>query len=188
MPANYTALTAAWNGTPLPYLPAGVSGTALASGMTAPQKLAAMQGWTVAGPMQDVTVAQVVGYLAIAGKLTALKAYAATASPTAGTNAAGVTAANDLMTLLGLGGATPIQMSQPSIAAGVEALLAALVADTANSGIAASDQTALLALAQGAAVPWWKATVAAGGAGLSGLTEMDLTAAGLATSADFQGA
>lgn len=44
--AYYDALIAAWNATGKP---AGVSGTDLAAGMTAQQKLDAINGWTVAG-------------------------------------------------------------------------------------------------------------------------------------------
>lgn len=47
MAADYTALKTAWGTTGLP---SGVTGTALASGMTPQQKLAAINGWTVAGP------------------------------------------------------------------------------------------------------------------------------------------
>jgi hypothetical protein len=188
MPANYATLQAAWNAAMASgYLPSGVSGTAITTAMTAQQKLAAIEGWTVAGPVQDVTVAQVVGYLAIAGKLTALQSYAA--SPPSGAAASGVAAAKDFMTLLALGGSTPIAMSEAQIAAGVETLLAALVADSTNSGIAASDQTALLALAQGAPQRWDRTPVAQGGAGLPGtLCATDLILAGLATTATFPGA
>jgi hypothetical protein len=100
-------------------------------------------------------------------------------------NAAGVNAALDLMEIVGNPQAT-IAMSQPAIAAGVAALLAALVADTANSGIAAPDQSALLALAAGAPLEW---ATAPGGASLPGqLSATDLILAGLATTAEFPGA
>lgn len=188
MPANYTTLTAAWNAaTASGYLPSGVSGTAITTAMTPQQKLAAMQGWTVAGPTQDVSIAQVVGYLAIAGKLTALQSYAA--NPPSGAAASGVQAAKDFTTLLSLGGTTTIAMSEASIASGVEALLAALVADTTNSGITATDQTNLLALAASAPQRWDRTPVAQGGAGLPGsLSATDLILAGLATTATFPGA
>jgi hypothetical protein len=170
MPADYTALKSAWNATGVP---SGVTGTPLASGMTAAEKLAAIQGWTVAGPSVDVPVSEVVAYLAIQGKLTALKAYAATASPTAGTNQAGVTAAADLLIVLGTAAITTMRMSDPAIAAGIEALLSALVADSANSGITTADQTALLALAA-TTMPWWQT------AGLKSAPNLnDLAAAGL---------
>jgi hypothetical protein len=45
--ASYDALIAVWNTVGLP---AGVSGTALAAGMSRAQKLNAINGWTVTGP------------------------------------------------------------------------------------------------------------------------------------------
>ncbi len=48
---NYAPLIAVWNATGLP---TGVSGTPLAAGMTAAQKLAAIVAWTVVVPAQAV--------------------------------------------------------------------------------------------------------------------------------------
>lgn len=45
--AYYTALITAWNGATQP--PSGVTGTGLTGGMTASQKIAAVNGWTVVG-------------------------------------------------------------------------------------------------------------------------------------------
>lgn len=45
--AYYTALQTAWNSVTQP--PTGVTGTALSSGMTTAQKLAAVNAWTVVG-------------------------------------------------------------------------------------------------------------------------------------------
>jgi hypothetical protein len=45
--AYYTALVTAWNGATQP--PTGVTGTGLTGSMTTPQKLAAVNGWTVTG-------------------------------------------------------------------------------------------------------------------------------------------
>lgn len=50
--AYYDALVAAWNGATQP--PAGVTGTAITSGMTTAQKLAAVNGWTVANPQKAI--------------------------------------------------------------------------------------------------------------------------------------
>lgn len=52
--AYYDALIAAWNGATQP--PTGVTGTALTGGMTTAQKLAAVNGWRVAGPNAIVTL------------------------------------------------------------------------------------------------------------------------------------
>jgi hypothetical protein len=177
MPNNYSALVAAWNATGLP---AGVTGTALTSEMTPQQKLAAIQGWVVAGPTQDVTPGQVTMYLASQMKLTSLRNYSQTASPIAGANAAGVNAALDLFEMLTV---PAIKMSDPTIAAGVEMLLAAMVADTANSGITATDQANLLALGAGPSIPWWQSIGLA-----SPITPMDLTAAAITTPSEFPGA
>lgn len=50
--AYYDPVIAVW---PTTTLPAGVSGTALAAGDTAAQKLAKIDAWTVAGPAQTVS-------------------------------------------------------------------------------------------------------------------------------------
>ena len=71
---DYGALIAAWNSATQP--PTGVTGTALTSGMTTAQKLAAVNGWTVPGPNVDVQPAQVARYLALSLKLTPLLKYA----------------------------------------------------------------------------------------------------------------
>ena len=170
MPANYSHLVAAWNSTALP---SGVTGTPLGSAMTTAQKLAAINAWTMAGPTADVQPSQVVAYLALNGRLAALLKYAATPPGTA----AGLAAAN-LAAVLAMGTNAPVfNTSQANVYAAIEAMLNALISD-ASSGLIADDASNLLALAQ-TRIPWWQASVAAGGAGLTSLiTSDDLVAAG----------
>lgn len=188
MPANYTALSAAWNAaTAGGYLPAGVTGTAITTAMTPQQKLAAMQGWAVAGPRVDVPVGSVAGYLFTNLKISALRAYATT--PPAGSNVETVEIANLLVMIAS--NQAPIQSfltSQQAQYTALQNMLGMLAAD-ASTGITTADVTALLALSNGPALEWDITSVATGGAGLPGkLSAMDLTAAKLATSTDFPGA
>lgn len=133
--AYYDALKAAW---------AGLSGTTA-------EKLAAINSQTVAGPNVEVPVSVVVGYLALAGKLSGLLAYAASAPATE----AGV-AAKELAALIGSPNAPAFAMGNPQTAATVTAFLGALVGDPA-SGLTSADQTAILALAA-TTRPWWQAS------------------------------
>ena len=68
--AYYDALIAKW--------------ATLPSGDTTAQKLAALNALTVAGPIVDVSVSAVVGYLGLNGKLSGLIKYAANPPATAG--------------------------------------------------------------------------------------------------------
>jgi hypothetical protein len=160
--AYYDALVAKW---------------ATLSGTTA-QKLAAINALTVAGPIVDVRVSAVVGYLGVNAKMSGLQSYAANA--VAGQNGATTTsviAARELVAIMNCPNAPAFQMSNPTIYAAMETMLEALVADS-TSGITAGDQAALLALAA-TSIPWWSAPVAQGGGGLSGpISEADLEAAG----------
>lgn len=169
--ANYAALIAAWNSTALP---SGVNaaGTPLSSSMTSAQKLAAVNGWTVAGPNVDVPVSAIVGYLGLNAKLATLIKYAATAPATE----AGVAGA-ELIAVIQCPNAPGFRTSQASVLATLQTMLSALAGDV-NSGIAAGDVTALLALAA-TTMAWWQAPTAQNGAGLtSPVTEADLEAAG----------
>jgi hypothetical protein len=158
--AYYDALIAQWAS-----LPAGDS--------TA-QKLAAVNAMTVAGPNIDVAVSSVVGYLALNGKLSVLQKYAANPPATE----AGIAGA-ELVALLMCPNAPAFRMSDGTTYAAVSAFLNALAGD-GNSGIAANDVTALLALATGPMVTWCHANgypdAALGG---GGLTMIDVAAAGL---------
>lgn len=162
--AYYDALVAAWNSTTQP--PANVTGTGLSSSMTTAQKLAALNGWAVAGPNVNVNVSAVVGYLGLNGKLSALAKYAA--SPPA--TAAGV-AGQELLAIINCPNAPAFQTSNPTVYQTIEGMLTTLAGD-ANSGISSTDVTNLLALAA-TTVPWWQAN----GYGRP-ISMDDLTAAG----------
>jgi hypothetical protein len=135
------------------------------SGTTA-QKLAEINALTVPGPNQDVPASQVIGYLALNGKLSGLQAYAASAPNTT----AGV-AARELVALFAMPTFSTFEMSNPTIYDGVEGFLTALAGDP-NSGITSSDVTALLAMAA-TTEPWWQAN-----GYTSAFNENDLEAAG----------
>lgn len=153
--AYYDALVAKW---------------ATLAGTTA-EKLAAIDALTLAGPNQDVRATAVVGYLALAGKLAGLQAYAASASTSA---PAGV-AAKQFFALLSIPSFTAFEMSDPTVYQAVEAWLNAWAADSAT-GITADNVAAILALAA-TTLPWWQAPVASGGGGLtSPVSQNDLDA------------
>lgn len=181
---GYATLTAAWNSTTLP---AGVTGTPLTAQMSPQAKLAALQGWVLAGPMIDVPVGKVAGYLMRNGKEAGLASYATT--PPTGASPVAVGAAKMLVQMCNnQSPVTSFEMSDPTTAGEVEAMLTALVADT-NTGLTATDQTVIIGYATGPTLPWAQTPAAEGGGDLPGqLSAMDLTAAGLATSQDFPGA
>ncbi len=167
--AVVTALQNVWGTTTLP---TGVTGTAFVSGDTLATKLPKLNAWTVKGPNQDVPASSVAGYLALNAKLYGLQQYAKTAVVgAAGATQASVVSANELVTLLSLG--QPFQTSQSTVYAAVQNFLAALVSDP-NTGITATDEAALLALAATTS-PWWQsigasAPISVGGATAAGLS------------------
>jgi len=158
---DYTALASLW--------------ATLPAGDTTEQKLAAVNAMSVAGPKQDVPVGEVVGYLALQGKLSALQDYAAAKTG----QAQAVIAARELATLLAAPSVSTFRMSDETTYGAIAAFLNALAGDAA-SGITAADVTALLALAQAPDISWCRANGypdAAQGGG--GLTLIDVQAAGL---------
>jgi hypothetical protein len=167
---SYGALIAAW-GSPT-QLPAGVTGTLL-NGLSQALKIAAVNGWTVAGPTQDVSGGAVLGYLALSGKLASLETYAG--SPPTGSITGfpqAVMAAKQLITLLSYPSFTGFQTSNTTVYATVSNFLSLLAADAA-SGITSTDVAALLSLTA-TTIPWWQSV------GLtSPISAGDLAAAGL---------
>lgn len=165
---NYTALTAKWAA-----LPTATTGAEVSA------NLATIAALTVAGPTVDVSVSSVVGYLLVAQKAVALSEYAAT--PPTGAVAAAVAAARELVMAMTATHAPPtLTTSQPATLAAIEAMLSALASDPL-SGITTTDQAALVSLAQ-TTIPWWTASVAQGGAGLTSAPNVhDLIGAGLIT-------
>lgn len=154
--AYYDALAALW--------------ATLSSADTTAQKLATVNAMTVPGNPVDVPISAVVGYLGLSGKLLTLEAYAA--GPPPGSQPAPIAAAKLFAAMFGSSNAPPFQMSQPAVYSAIDAYLNALTSDV-NTGIAAADVTALLALAGGPPVPWWKAN-----GYTSPFNENDLAAAG----------
>lgn len=155
--AYYDALIAAWNGATQP--PAGVTGAAL-TGLTTAQKLAAVNGWTVVGPNVPIPVLQVMTYLRTNNLWMAIKAATATSN--------GAAAAVDY-------NSDPrVQTLDVSLAI-VQGMLADLVTHTL---LTQAQSDAIKAMGS-PLLPWWQASVAAGGGGLSGpVSNPDLVAAG----------
>jgi hypothetical protein len=151
MPTNYAPIIAVWNTNTLPV---GVTSncTPLANTMTTQQKLDAVNGWVVPGPMVDVPVGPVIAYLAITGKLLVLEGYAA--SPPPGSNTLTVAAvtmfskiANSQMPI------NSFQMSNTVIATALTGMMELMAAD-ANTTISNTDVAAILGMAS-TYIPWW---------------------------------
>lgn len=155
--------------------------TAANPGYTTAQKLAAVNALTVAGPNADVSVSSAALFLANEGKWAALVAYAQKAFATlqaGGTLTTAQSAAAQLNALMQTPQFTVFQTSTSAGLAAVTAMLNAVASDSA-SGISSGDVAALLGMAQ-TTIPWWQATVAQGGGGLSSPVGVgDLSAANL---------
>lgn len=138
--ADFAALAVAWNGATQP--PAGVTGTGLTGGMTTAQKIAAVNAWTVAGPPQKAMVvpSDILNAIVFAD-MAALTQLQVTQ-----------------LTLLLQGSLVDASVGT-SIRTGIQALFAGKATTLANLG-------ALVAPFDSPKIPWWKATVAQGGAGL----------------------
>ena len=103
------------------------------------------------GPIVDVSVSAVVGYLGLNGKLFGLIKYAATPPATA----AGISGA-ELVAIINCPNAPAFVMSNATTYATVQGMLNALAGDS-NSGITTTDAANLLALAQTPQIPWCQA-------------------------------
>jgi hypothetical protein len=176
--AYYDALVTAWNNATQP--PPGITGTGLTGGMTTAQKLAAVNGWTVAGPNRDVLVTSVVSYLSLRGLLTGIEDWLLQVAPPPNVPANLVmarVAPKELLRVFNMPQITTFQMSDAVVYAQIKALLDALAANP-PALLSAQNEADLLALAS-AAIPWWQATITQGGAGLNSPVSMnDLAAAG----------
>lgn len=121
------------------------------SGTTA-QKLAAINALTSAGPNQDIPIPSIIAYLALNNKLVPFQNYANGSTG----NAAAIQAAKTFFMLAATPGISSIQTSNATVAAQFAAMLGAVIADMANSGITSADETAVMAYAA-TTVPWWQA-------------------------------
>lgn len=157
--AYYDALIAKW--------------ATLPAGDTTEQKLAAINALTVAGPKQDVSLAQVVRYLGLNLKLAALQKYAAAAAQ-AGSPTEAQIAGAEFAAVLMCPNAPPFFAAD---SAALNSLLTAVAGD-ASSGLVTDDVTNLMALFA-PQVPWWQASTEQDGGGLgSQVAYTDLEAAG----------
>lgn len=155
--AYYTALIAAWNGATQP--PAGVTGTAL-TGLSTAAKIAAINGWTVAGPNVDVPVSAIVGSLMLGGAYLPLSVFVAGATNGNTTHDSALSAAKMLMAWITVPNAPAAQMSNPTVFAEISGMASAvLVQETATPGSTGFTQAvhdALIALSA-TTKPWWQA-------------------------------
>ena len=154
--AYYDALIAAWNSVTQP--PTGVTGTALTSGMSTPQKIAAVNGWTVTGAIPSVI------YVSGAQLLNCIN-WTEFAALTATQQANLLALCQVPGQLLGGSGNTAFI---------VDGMFLAYFSHSGATIIA------LTALATSMAQPWWQVAVASGGGGLNNpVTAADCAAAGL---------
>lgn len=116
-------------------------------------KLAALDAETVAGPNIDVAIGDIVGYLAIGGKIAPLQDYAASTQTVSNKNA--VDAARTFFVLINTPRISVMQTSVPSVYAAVQGFLSTISADAA-SGITTNDVQAILGMAA-TTMPWWQA-------------------------------
>ena len=153
---DYSALISAWNlssATP-GALPHGVVGTSL-HGLSTAAKIEAVNGWTVHGPLQDVDATEVLGYLALAGKLAQLQTYAKTPPATS----AGV-AASEFFALLSTPSFSVFRTSLPAVYSGVSTWLNDWAQDPAT-GVTTGDVAAILDMAA-TTTPWWQVSSLSG--------------------------
>ena len=161
--ADYTALVAEW-----------ATITTANPSFTTAQKLAAVNALTVAGLNVDVSASAVLGYLMLNVKLGGLQAYVA--SPPSGSSSTAIALVKELLAAFGYPAFGLFETSNATIYSTVGEMLTTISSD-ANTGITSGDVSAIMALAQ-TTIPWWKATVAQGGGGLSSPVGMsDLSAA-----------
>ena len=161
----YTALATEW-----------AAITAANPGYTSAQKLAAINALAVPGPTVDVAASAVLGYLMLNVKLGALQAYAA--SPPNGSSPSVVALVVELLSAFSYPAFGTFQASNPTVYSTLNTMLTAMTTD-AHTGLTSTDVTAIMALAQ-TTIPWWQATIAQGGGGLSSPVGVgDLSAASL---------
>ena len=156
--AYYDALKTAWNGATQP--PIGVTGTALAAGMTTQQKLDAVNGWTVPGPNIDVAPSTVQSNLLLLGAYFTLEAFSQGANSGDQTHDKALYAAKALIKLLNSPNASVFQMSDANKYAQIKGMmdniLAQEVAVPGSTGFTQSVHDSLLALAA-TTTTWWQA-------------------------------
>ena len=151
--AYYTALITAWNGATQP--PTGVTGTAL-TGLTTANKIIAVNGWTIIGPsIPAIFSASTILNACVAADIASL-----------------TTAQVTLLTLMLSGGDRVDGSKNTTVRAAIQAIFAGKTTTLTNLG-------ALVAPYDSPVIPWWSATVANGGAGLTSVVSaQDLAAAG----------
>ena len=143
---------------------------------TTDQKLAQINSMTSVGPMADVSVPQVVGFMLLSGAYLPGSKFAQGAVTGNGVHDAALLAMQTLMAVITVPNAPGLNMSNPTVYAEIKGMADAVLAqETATPGSTGFTQTVhdgLLALAA-TTVPWWQA---------NGFTSMfdsgDLAAAG----------
>jgi hypothetical protein len=133
------------------------------------QRLAALAALTVPGPTVDVPISSVEGALGLAGSLTAIEDWLATAPPASLAR----TAARELLRAIASPHIQTFQMSDPTVAAMLAGMLQALV-DAGPQLLTQAQVDGLLAMAR-THLPWWQANGYA-----APISASDLQAAGIA--------
>jgi len=142
---------------------------------TTAQKLAAINALTVPGPTIDVQASTVLGYMMLNMKLGVLQAYATT--PPNGSSANIIALVRELLVTFTYPAFDTFETSNVVTYSAVNTMLEAMASDT-NTGITSTDVSNIMGLAQ-TSLPWWAATVAQGGGGLtSPVGDPDLESAG----------
>lgn len=173
--AYYDALRVYWATLPQP---------AAGDIVTISTNLQSINTHTIPGLSVDVHVSKVAGYLMRTGKLIGLEAYAK--SPPDKSDPVAVGGAMMLSAICSnQSPLTIFEMSDPTVAAQLEKMLSAIVADP-NTGLDEKDQAAIIGLSRGVPLIWHNTPIAAGGAGLTGdyVNGWDLYSAGLISAAD----
>jgi len=156
--SDYAALIAAWNSTIQP--PAGVTGTGLSTSMTTAQKLAALDSWTITGviPTTIMTSGAAIVNCIEWSEFNALTAAQQT----------------NILQLCAIAGSADVLLAGSTNAALLtDGMVVAYFSSTTIT------RANMIALAQASVTPWWRASTANGGGGLSSpVSGSDLVAAG----------
>lgn len=149
---------------------------------TTDQKLTAINALTVPGPNADVAVSAVVGKLMLMGAFLQLQAFAQGVTNNDATHDNALAAAKMLMALVSVPSAPAFHTSDANDYATIKSMMDAILAQESaapgSTGFTQSVHDTLLGLAA-TVVPWWQASVAAAGGGLtSPVNANDLVAAG----------
>jgi len=143
---------------------------------TTSEKLDAVNALTVPGPNVDVQISAVVGVMALSGAYLSVSAFAQGSSNGSPTHDAALSYAKLFISILTMPNAPSFAMSDPTdnavITGMMDAILAQETAVPGSTGFTQAIRDKLIALSA-TSLPWWKASVADGGGGLSSTVSVD---------------